>query len=190
VFRVLARMSILLAVAPPAPVAWWPGARTLPESVLRRLPRVVRPDQVTTLYPSRSRVIAIPVDGGRPVPPRNSTLASGPAITAAPWGEPLVPFSGVRVATCQVPRQWLRPEARTAEVIALSDVRPVLAPPAPQAARHATTVHLPGQPRQWPASAVNDQPRSHGRFRRAATLALGLLVSLVAMEAAARSTRR
>lgn len=186
-FRVLARASILLAVAPPVPVAWWPGARTLPESVLRRLPRIVQPARVTTLYPSGTRVVAIPIDGGRPVPSRRSTSPGGSVMIAAPWGEPLVPFAGVTVSTCEVPRQWLRSEARTGDVIALPVARRALTP---TPAAHATITQLPRQPRQWPAPVAASPRGAHGRFRRAVTLALGLLVSLVAVEAAARSSRR
>jgi hypothetical protein len=195
VFRVLARASILMAVAPSVPVAWWPGARALPDSVIRRLPRPVAPDRITTLYPSGSRVIAIPVDGGRPVPSRRAAPPVGPVLAAAPWGEPLLPFAGVTVSTCQVPRQWLRSESLAAQVIAMPRARPKSAPPTPAPPtsaspmpRHATIIQLPRQPRQWPPAI--DQRRPHGRFRRAAALALGLLLSLVAVEAAARSTRR
>ena len=113
---VLARASMLLAVAPSAPVAWWPGSRTLPDSVLRRLPRVVQPQQVTRLFPSGSPVVAIPVEGARPVPSRRPDPPVGPMLAAAPWGEPAVPFAGVTVSTCQVPRQWLRPGIRSAEI--------------------------------------------------------------------------
>jgi hypothetical protein len=175
VFRVLARASMLLAVAPVSPVSWWPGAHTLPESVLRRLPNSGYRGQTATLQPSGTRVIAIPVEGGRAAIRPRTLVAPLPGAMAAPWGEPLVAFAGVTVSTCQVPHAWLRPATK-----------PVAAP-----APRATITPLRRQPRAWPpVQSVVSRPGPHGRFRRAATLALGLFVSLVAVEAAARSTRR
>jgi hypothetical protein len=184
VYQVLARAFILLAAAPSAPVGSWPGARTLSDSVLRRLPTFVRPEHVTMLSPSGSRVVTIPVDGGRPVPSRRPAPPVGPVLAAAPWGEPLVPFAGVTVSTCQIPQLWLRSESRAAEVIPMTRERPV---PVPPPAQHATITQFPRRPLHWPAAV--DQHRPHGRLRRVATLALSLLVSLVVMEAAARTSR-
>ncbi len=130
----MARATMLLVVAPPAPVAWWPGARTLPDSVLRRLPRVAQPTRVARLLPTGALVVAIPVDGGRPVPSRRSRAALGPVLDAAPWGEPRVPFAGVTVTTCQVPGHWLRSEAHTADVIAMPMARATAVVPAPPSA--------------------------------------------------------
>ena len=91
------RAAGLMALAPPTPVAWWPGARSLPDSVVRRLPR------------AKDRV-ALPVDGGRSAtgqvvtPPRPEPIghdrtlgraadpvrwrdrlhAPGPSVVAAP----------------------------------------------------------------------------------------------------------
>ncbi len=188
--RVLAQASLLLAVAPSVPGAWRPGARPLSESVLRRLSRPSVARSMTTLLPSRSRVVAIPIDGGRRSSVSTPTQAAGPVLVAAPWGEPRVPFAGVTVSTCEVPRHWLRPEPRVADIIPMPGSRPVLAAAVPPVTRHATISQLPRQPRHWPATVVSEPQRPHGRLRRAATLALGLLVSLVAVEAAARSTRR
>ena len=176
---------MLLAVAPPAPVAWWPGSRTLPESVLRRLPRVVPTDRLATLRPSGVTVVAIPVDGGRPVPSRRAPGPVGPVLAGAPWGEPLAPFAGVTVTTCQVPRQWLRPET-IPEVIAMPLARTLAAAVAAPLPPRATITQFPRQPRPWPTPV---EQRPHGRFRRVATLALGLLISFVAVEAAARTSR-
>jgi hypothetical protein len=201
VLRVLARASLLLAVAPSLPSDPWPGARTLPDSVLRRLPRAIMPAQVTVRPASGTRMIAIPVDGGRPVPPRRPASPAGPVIAAAPWGEPLVPFAGVTVSTCLVPQEWLRSGTRTAEVIEVSRARAVpmmspllLTPPLSVSppARQATITQFPHLPRPWPGTVavVGAQRRPHGRFRRTATLAVGLLISLVVLQAAARTTRR
>lgn len=197
-FRVLLRASILLAVAPPVPVSWWPGARTLPESVLRRLPnggaRGADRGHVVTLHPSGARVVAIPIGGGRAVPLRESAVSAGAVVVAAPWGEPVIPFAGVTVSTCQVPRVWLRPETQRTDIIPMPVSRTVVthaASRAATAAPSATITHLPRQPRTWPTTpAAIGRHGAHGRFRRAVTLALGLFVSLVAVEAAARSSRR
>jgi len=201
VLRVLARASLLLAVAPPLPSDLWPGARTLPDSVLRRLPRAIVPAQVTVRPASGTRMIAIPVDGGRPVPARRPASPTGPVIEAAPWGEPLVPFAGVTVSTYLVPQEWLRSGNRTAKVIEVSRARPVpvmsplpVAPPLaiPPPPRQATITQFPHQPRPWPGAvaAAGVQRRHHGRFRRAATLAVGLLISFVVLEAAGRIAHR
>lgn len=201
VLRVLARASMLLAIAPPLPSDLWPGVRALPGSVLRLLPRPVVPAQVAVRPASGTRMIAIPVDGGRPVPSRRPASSAGPVIAAAPWGEPLVPFVSVTVSTCLVPQEWLRSGIRTAEVIGVSRARPVpvMSPPPvtpplsfPPPARQATISQFPHEPRPWPGTiaAAGAQRRRHGRFRRATTLAVGILISLVALEAAARATRR
>ncbi|MCY7417214.1 MAG: hypothetical protein LH650_01725, partial [Chloroflexi bacterium] len=97
-----------------------------------------------------------------------------------PWGEPLVPFAGVTVTTCEVPRAWVRPARPTMPAV----VAPALTP-------RATITQLPRPPRAWPpVQSVISRPGPHSRYRRAATLALGLFVSLIAVEAAARSSRR
>ena len=174
VYRVLARASILLAVAPSAPVGWWPGSRTLPDSVLRRLPMVVRPEHVTTLSPSGSRVVTIPVDGGRPVPSRRPVPPVGPVLAAAPWGEPLVPFAGVTVSTCQVPRQWLRSESPAPEVIPVTRGSPVPVR-SPSAARDHHPVPAPTRAlacgrrpasTAWPPPARRDARAGPARVAR------------------------
>ena len=186
-FGVLARATILIAVAPPAPVAWWPGARTLPESVLRWLPRIAQSGSVIRMLPSGARVVAIPVDGGRPVPARRAAAPVGPVLAAAPWGEPPVPFAGVTVSTCQVPLHWLGSGSGVAEVIAMPIVRGAAAETPPPLSQ-ATITQFPRRPQ--PGHTPIAPRRSRGHFRRMVTLALGLIVSLVALEAAARSSRR
>ncbi len=197
-FGVLARATMLMAVAPPVPVSWWPGARALPESVLRRLPnagtRRVERAPVTGHVSSGARIIAIPVDGGHTVGVHDApTIERIVASMTAPWGEPPVPFLGVTVSTCEVPRSWLRATPMGGTVIPMRSAR-VSTTPAPRAAvapaRRATIIELPRQPRALPPVAALGVARSRGRFRRALTLAFGLLLSLVAVEAAARSGRR
>jgi hypothetical protein len=204
VFGVLARATMLMAVAPPVPVSWWPGASTLPESVLRRLPgagtRRVERAPVTGHPPSSARIIAIPVDDGRRVGNHDApAIERIVASMTAPWGEPPVPFLGVTVSTCEVPRSWLRDTPIGGTVIPMRAPRVSTTPeeragPAPRAAvapaRRATIIELPRQPRALPPVAALGVARSRGRFRRALTLAFGLLLSLVAVEAAARSGRR
>ncbi len=180
---VLVRTAGLMVLAPPTPVAWWPGARTLPDSVMRRLPRAIGR-------------IAMPLDGGQPTPARVITAAEPePVLMAAPWGEPASPFVGVMVSTRQVPLSWLRPEAPAGRALPMPvTFVPVASPPT--LARHttvpraATITELPRAPRTMPQVSAVGHHGTIGRFRRAAALAVGLLVSLVAVEAAARSGRR
>jgi len=180
VIRVLVRASMLLVVAPASPVSWWPGAHTLPESVLRRLPNARHRGDTTALRPSGARVISIPVDGGAATPLPRTSATTQPGTIGAPWGEPRVPFAGVTVTTSEVPRAWVRPARPTMPAVV-----------APALTHRATITQLPHQPRAWPpVQSVISRPGPHSRFRRAATLALGLFVSLVAVEAAARSSRR
>lgn len=203
--RVLARASLLLAIAPPMPVSWWPGAHTLPDSVLRRLPngatRIIDPATLTSLRPSGARVISIPVRGGPSaaitgVPQRPGSSLPGPRMVAAPWGEPSVAIPGVTITTCEVPRAWVRPQSPSlrpggATVIPIRAANMPATGSAVAPTPRATITPFPHQPRTWePTPAVPPRRQAHGRFRRAATLALGLLVSLVAVEAAARSGRR
>ena len=164
-----------LAVAPSTPGAWWPGARMLPESVMRRIPRAMGR-------------IAIPVTDGRaatvPAPAEPEPMAM-----TAPWGEPTSPFAGVTVSTRQVPLSWLRPERPMGRGVPV----PVVAGPLAASgatARPATITELPRAPRTVPQLPATGPRGPIGRFRRAAALAVGLLVSLVAVEAAARSGRR
>ncbi len=171
------RATGLMAVAPSTPGAWWPGARMLPDSVMRRLPRAMGR-------------IAIPVDDGRAATVRVAGPAE-PELVAltAPWGEPTSPFAGVTVSTRQVPLSWLRPERPVGRAVPM----PIRADPLPASvpiARPATITELPRTPRAVPQVPAVGHRGPIGRFRRAAALALGLLVSLVAVEAAARSGRR
>jgi hypothetical protein len=112
----------------------------------------------------------------------------------APWGEPLTPFAGVTVSTRQVPLSWLRPEppaGRAAPMVITSvPMSASVASGMPAAVPHATITQLRRSPRTMPPAAAAGQHGAFGRFRRAAALAVGLLVSLVAVEAAARSGRR
>ena len=163
-FRALARATMLMVVAPSAPVAWWPGAAPLTDSLRRRLPvRTVAPvRRVTTFLAASGReVVAIPVRS---------------AGMCAPWGEP-EPIAGVVIHTSPVPTAWLAPAAVGVPV---GSVAPTPLVSTPASATRSVVAQTPHRSR-GPAAA---------RFRRAAALVVGLLVSLVAVEAAARAGRR
>jgi hypothetical protein len=163
---------MLMVVAPSAPVAWWPGAAPLTGSLLRRLPAratAPAPRPITTLPVSGREVVALRVEGD----------------PACPWGEP-DGVSSVVIRTSIVPSHWLRPVAapRVAATTNWWSEADVADVPSPVAAV-ATPSPMPRpQDRQPP------QPTTAARLRRAAALAVGLLVSLVAVEAAARAGRR
>jgi hypothetical protein len=109
---------------------------------------------------STGRRVAMPVG---PVPPM-----------VAPWGEP-DPVPGVVMRTSTVPTRWLRRPAPPTTSIAL-----------------APTAQLEEQ-RDVPPPAMRRDPRPMPpsvRVRKAAVMAFGLLISLVAVEAAARVGRR
>ncbi len=167
-FRALARATMLMVVAPSAPVAWWPGAAPLTGSLLRRLSaRASRP--ITTLPVSGREVVALRVEGD----------------PACPWGEP-DGVSSVVIRTSIVPSHWLRPVAapRVAATTNWWSEADVADVPSPIAVVATTSPTPRPQDRQPP------QPTTAARLRRAAALAVGLLVSLVAVEAAARAGRR
>lgn len=193
-FRTVAYPT-LMVIAPPGPVAWSPGMPPLSESLRARIragagARVAR--AVTVLPDPGRRVVGVPVDSadrrGATASARATGLAratasaevTGSAVATvatpwmrAPWGD-VDPVSGVSVRTAPVPAAWLRPPLAS---------RPM------DNATHRTRassvpVHHPiGQRAPVPVPAST-------RIRRAAMMAFGLLVSLVAVEAAARVGRR
>ena len=186
-FRALTRTT-LLVVAPSTPVAWSPGAAPLSDSLRARVlagagSAAVR--AVAVMPTSGRRVVSVPVgqqrDAARPAVPSAARIAvpvQRPAESmVAPWGEP-DPVKGVVMRTSLVPAHWLRPTAVP------PPARPVVAPEPAMAPRsHAPVVTIPVRPdvRPVPASV---------RIRKAAMMAFGVLVSLVAVEAAARVGRR
>jgi hypothetical protein len=186
-FRALTRAT-LLVIAPSAPVAWSPGTPPLTEALRARVlagATSAAERAIEVLPVSGRRVVAVPVDaamrwiigtqpttieGRRAVP-----VGPGHAALVAPWGEP-DPVPGVILGTTSVPATWLRPPTPTAA--------PVL-PTAPTAdVPRSAPLARPVARREPPA-----MPASM-RLRKAAMMAFGLLVSLVAVEAAARVGRR
>jgi hypothetical protein len=189
--------ATLLVVAPSAPVAWSPGTAPLSETLRARVlagAGSAAHRAVAVLPASGRRVVAVPVDvamrrviGTAAGPrvalhverPRPDVERPSPAPMTAPWGEPdRVP--GVVTRTAVVPPSWVRPPAaiRTSVDTASVDVAAV------STTRHAGLVRpARGRPelRPMPPSV---------RIRKAAMMAFGLLVSLVAVEAAARVGRR
>lgn len=209
--RALTRMT-LLVVAPPAPVAWSPGTAPLSETLRARVlagAGTVAERAVAVMPASGRRMVAVPVGTamrrmgipdahGRPVreriaipvttpsavtpsvaPPSVAPLAGAPA-GRAPWATAeAVP--GVTIRTSQVPVEWLRPPAAAPRPVPDAAAgRVAVVAPAPAAPARSPVATRPAE-RPLPASA---------RIRRAAVMAVGLLVSLVAVEAAARVGRR
>lgn len=175
--------ATFLAVAPVAPVTWRPATRGIPAQ--RRVARMPG---------TGARVVAIPVGPG-PLEARAIDLPRplSEATLRAPWGEPATPFTGVTVTTARVPEAWLRPPARP--IATIIPIRPsqVIAPALTTPAHPpvpATIVHLPRAPRAVPPAPAAGTHRPRGRLRGGLTLAVGLIVSLVAVEVAARSGRR
>lgn len=185
---------MLPIVAPPAPVAWSPGTPPLSESLRARVRAGAGSvaDHVVTMMPASGRqVVAVPVGaamrrlGGADRPPRPAAerIAVPVAPVEAPVGVPwpsAVPVEGVVVRTSRVPVEWLRPST------------PSSRPPAgPLVAAHRASE--PGAiatvARPTARRAERGLPASV-RIRKAAVMAFGLLVSLVAVEAAARVGRR
>jgi hypothetical protein len=180
-------------IAPSTPVAWSPGTPPLSESLrarvlagagsaaeraVRVMPATGRPVVALRVEAPRRRVIGSleprPATAPRiPVPVAHAVSTMG-----APWGEP-DPVPGVVMRTSLVPLDWLRPSMTASP--------PALAPTV------ASQVHpIPVMPAPLPAPARSDMrpmPASV-RIRKAAMMAFGLLVSLVAVEAAARVGRR
>lgn len=163
--------------APPGPVAWSPGMPPLSESLRARIRAGAgaRPVGALAILPgSRRRVVRVPVVGSAV---RHVAAAVGASVLgrwmSAPWGD-VEPVGGVSVETSPVPTTWLRPAAASRPV---EDApRPPLSPSMP--------VHPPtGQRAPVPVPTST-------RIRRAAMMAFGVLVSLVAVEAAARVGRR
>lgn len=155
------------------------------------------PEQARVPVAARVRV---PVVG-----PRDMGTGA-PSRARVPWDEP-VPVSGVTVRTSQVPTSWLRPTAPSPVVaprplvptpvvptsVATTPVvlTPLVPTPVVPTISQAQTGSLErGAP--GPTTVRRDErpvPAST-RLRRAAMMAFGLLVSVVAVEAAARVGRR
>jgi hypothetical protein len=188
VFRALAHAT-LLVIAPPAPAGWSPGTAPLSESLRARIRAGAgSPAEraVSVLPESGRRVVSVPVEAavrrvvGIPIG-RGSTHAPVP-MTRAPWGD-AEPVPGVVVRTSVVPSAWLRrPTAWLRPVAATHASGPDHRSSGPPPAHHP----VPNPTRQRDTLPM---PTST-RVRRAAVMAFGLLVSLVAVEAAARVGRR
>ncbi|MET0771515.1 MAG: hypothetical protein ABWZ82_00400 [Candidatus Limnocylindrales bacterium] len=188
-FRVLTRAT-LMVIAPSAPVAWSPGTPPLTESLRARVmagAATAAERAIEVLPVSGRRVVAVPVDTAMRWIIGTQAGADDRRVAIpirgelrAPWGEPdAVP--GVVMRTSAVPTGWLRPPVapRHATPVAaaiVEDPRPEV--PRPTAGHHPTPRR---EPHPMPASV---------RVRKAAMMAFGLLVSLVAVEAAARVGRR
>jgi len=194
--RALTRAT-LLVFAPSAPVAWSPGTAPLSESLRDRVRAgagAAAGRAVAVMPASGRRVVSVPIDaamrrisaldrprrpnaersvvpvaGARPPPARADAAVLG--AVAVPWLAP-EPVAGVSIRTTAVPAPWLRPT--TARVETARDTAPAIGP-------EPRAVQARRQERPVPTSV---------RVRRAAVMAFGLLVSLVAVEAAARVGRR
>jgi hypothetical protein len=178
-----------MVVAPSAPVAWSPGSPPLTDALRARVlagAASAAERAIQVLPASGRRVVAVPMDTamrriiGTPstVAVRRVAIPIGPAstpITVAPWGEP-DPVPGVVLRTQAVPTTWLgRPSLARSH----ADTTPAATADAPRPGPVQPVARR--EPRPMPASV---------RIRKAAMMAFGLLVSLVAVEAAARVGRR
>jgi hypothetical protein len=182
-----------LVIAPPAPVAWSPGTPPLSDSLRSRVLAGAGAERAISVMPaSGRRVVSVPVgmtppdasDGPRRpitervVIPVTSVPRAAPAST--PWAV-ADPVPGVVARTSVVPADWLRPPVSPSRRPVAAVVAPPVVRPGPRTPTHA--------PRPTPRHAERALPASV-RIRRAAVMAFGLLVSLVAVEAAARVGRR
>ncbi len=162
----------LEVTAPPGPVAWSPGMPPLSESLRARIRAGAGAQAVgalTVLPASGRRVVGVPV--GSAV--RHAVASVVGRWMPAPWGD-VDPVRSVTVRTSPVPAAWLRP--------------PAASRPMDDGARHPPSTSIPvhrptGQRTPVPVPTST-------RIRRAAMMAFGVLVSLVAVEAAARVGRR
>jgi hypothetical protein len=183
--------ATLLVIAPPAPVAWSPGTPPLTESLRARViagAGSAAERAIEVLPVTGRRVVAVPVDAamrwiigtqvrgidGRVAIPVG---ASPVASLVAPWGEP-DPVAGVTMRTSTIPSSWLRAPVAVPREHAAAEVTAAMEAPRPTPAPRTLQRR---EPRPMPTSV---------RIRRAAVMAFGLLVSLVAVEAAARVGRR
>ncbi|MFN8519807.1 MAG: hypothetical protein U0667_10560 [Chloroflexota bacterium] len=112
--------------------------------------------------------------------PSVAPLTGAPA-GHAPWATAVM-VPGVTIRTSQVPADWLRPPAPSRG-------------PVPDAAPGGIAAWVAPAPATPPRTRVATRPAERplpasARIRRAAVMAVGLLVSLVAVEAAARVGRR
>ncbi len=197
VLRTLAHAT-LLVIAPSAPVAWSPGSAPLSESLRARIRAgagSMADRAVATLPGSGRRVVGVAVRGEAQRPTsiapagpvagtpsaRSTPLGQGSPsglgrpvpVAHAPWRE-ADPVPGVVVRTSLVHGSWLR--------------RPSATQPTEGRGASGQTTHLHVH---HPSSQRDPVPvPTSGRIRRAAMMAFGLVVSLVAVEAAARVGRR
>lgn len=200
VFRALTRAT-LMVIAPSAPVAWSPGTPPLTETLRARViagAASAAERAIEVLPVSGRRVVVVPVETAvrRVIAERSRSsdrrvaLPVGAPSTGtlmAPWGVP-EPVPGVVVRTNAVPVTWLRrPPAGPPSVVTAA-----VAVPAPRSAPRPAPAQRP-ETEQRPEPAPRPEPRpvpTSMRIRKAAVMAVGLLVSLVAVEAAARVGRR
>jgi hypothetical protein len=178
-----------MVVAPPAPVAWSPGTPPLTDALRARVlaGAVSAAERAVQVLPaSGRRVVAVPMDTairriiGEPASPSARRVVipvdRAPGVPrVAPWGEP-EPVPGVAVRTSAVPATWLQ---RPSVAAGRTEPAPAVMARQPRPASVQPVAHR--EPRPMPASV---------RIRKAAMMAFGLLVSLVAVEAAARVGRR
>jgi hypothetical protein len=195
----LARTT-LLVVAPSAPVAWAPGAVPVSDSLRARIlagAGTTAGRAMAVMPATGRRVMSLPIgtavpDGDtarvrRPMSERIAVPVGASGTVDAPWGE-LAEVEGVVVRTSPVPTHWLRPPVpMTASVTTSVATTAVAASPsdiAPAAPARA--------PAPRPRGATIDErvASTSVRIRKAAMMAFGLLVSVVALEAAARVGRR
>lgn len=202
-FRAVAHAAITV-IAPPGPVAWSPGMPPLSESLRTRIRAgagSAAGRAVSVLPASGRRVVGVAVETGRRVAVgtgrvavetgrrvaietgrfETGRVAEAPAGSwmRAPWGD-VGPMPGVTVRTSPVPVDWLRPPVATLprDGNAVAPAPVPTSPPVQTPVRHPT-----GQRTPVPVPTST-------RIRRAAMMAFGLLVSFVAVEAAARVGRR
>jgi hypothetical protein len=152
---------------------------------------------VAVMPTSGRRVVSVPIDGAPRADRRATASAAHASATRraaeriavpvhrpvdaammAPWGEP-DPVPGVVMRTSLVPSDWLRPTPPATTPPTVMSIEPAV-PARPQ--------RTAAQPSAAPPP-VRPVPTSV-RIRKAAMMAFGLLVSLVAVEAAARVGRR
>lgn len=161
-FRVLERATGLLVIAPPE--------------------RTTRPRRSA---PAANGRLAIPIE---PVP-------AAPML--APWGEPAEPFPWVVVSTRLWTDAWpgmgradvaqARAVERPIDIVA----RPATPPPPAPVQTRTPPVLVAHDPTSVPVPRLRGAPRPRRGFvARVALLAIALLVSLVAVEAATRASRR
>jgi hypothetical protein len=134
---------------------------------------------------------------------RAAARAQEPAFRA-PWGELERQIPYVTITTQPFPLEWWTPPAMRAAAVTRATELPASPDPAPRPfaiikievaddAEVAEPARLEPRPRPLPASAAQPGPRSVGRQRqrrgfltRLALVAVGLVISLIAVETASR----